>query len=141
MSGFLADTNIPSELTRPNPDPRLVAFLKDAGKEPIYLSALTLGEIRKGVAILPDGNKRKQLEAWIETTMRPWFAGRILPVSEEIAERWGLLAADARQRGVGLSVIDGLIAATALVHELTLLTRNVKDFEGTGVSIRNPWES
>ena len=73
--------------------------------------------------------------------MRPWFAGRILPVSEESAERWGLLAADARQRGVGLSVIDGLIAATALVHELTLLTRNVKDFEGTGVSIRNPWES
>lgn len=80
------------------------------------------------------------MEEWIESDMRPWFAGRILPVTETIAERWGLLAADAKLRGLGLSVVDGRIAATALEHDLTLVTRNAKDFAETGVDILNPWE-
>ncbi len=141
MNGFLADTNIPSELTRPNPDARVVAFLNRIDKESVYLSVLTLGEIRKGVASLPDGNRRRLLENWIQTTLRPWFANRILPVTESIVDRWGILAAEAKSRGVGLSVVDGLIAATAIEHDLTLLTRNVSDFSGTGVTILNPWES
>ena len=140
MNGFLADTNVPSELTRPNPDPRVAAFLKEAGRERVYVSALTLGEMRKGVASLPIGKRRTALEEWMEGGMRPWFAGRILPVTETIAERWGLLAADVKQRGIGLSVVDGLIAATAIEHDLTLVTRNVKDFSETGVSIVNPWQ-
>ncbi len=140
MSGFLADTNIPSELTRPSPDARVAAFLKDAGKEQVYLSVLTLGEMRKGVASLPDGNRRRPLAEWTETSMRPWFASRILPVTEEIAERWGVLAAEAKLRGIGLSVVDGLIAATALEHDLMLVTRNAKDFVKLGVTILNPWE-
>ena len=141
MTGFLADTNIPSELTRPNPDTRVAKFLRDAEKEQLYLSVLTLGEIRKGVAGLPSGNRRRLLEDWMETGLRPWFSNRILPITERIAERWGLLSAEAKSRGAALSVIDGLIAATALEHNLTLLTRNVKDFSATGVSILNPWES
>jgi predicted nucleic acid-binding protein len=141
LNGFLADTNIPSELTRPNPDARVVAFLNRIDKESVYLSVLTLGEIRKGVASLPDGNRRRLLENWIQTTLRPWFANRILPVTESIVDRWGILAAEAKSRGVGLSVVDGLIAATAIEHDLTLLTRNVSDFSGTGVTILNPWES
>ncbi len=141
MTGFLADTNVPSELTRPSPDVRVAAFLKDAGKEQVYLSVLTLGEIRKGVAELPSGNRRRLLEEWLQTSMRPWFASRILPIMEAIAERWGQLAAEAKLRGAGLSVVDGLIAATALDHDLTVLTRNVRDFSGTGASILNPWES
>jgi predicted nucleic acid-binding protein len=141
LNGFLADTNIPSELTRPNPDARVVAFLNRIDKESVYLSVLTLGEIRKGVASLPDGNRRRLLENWIRTTLRPWFANRILPVTESIVDRWGILAAEAKSRGVGLSVVDGLIAATAIEHDLTLLTRNVSDFSGTGVTILNPWES
>jgi predicted nucleic acid-binding protein len=112
LNGYLADTNIPSEL----------------------------GEMRKGVAALPQSRRRKDLDDWIETSMRPRFASNLLPITEEIAERWGLLAAEARSKGVGLSVADGLIAATALEHNLVLLTRNVKDFAVTGVSIRNPWE-
>lgn len=101
---------------------------------------LTLGEMRKGVAALPAGNRRKLLEDWIETSMRPWFSTRILPVTEGIAERWGLLAAEAKLGGAGLSVVDGLIAATALEHDLTLVTRNAKDFSGTGASVLNPWK-
>ena len=141
MTGFLAVTNVPSELTRPSPDVRVAAFLKDAGREQVYLSVLTLGEIRKGVAELPSGNRRRLLEEWLQTSMRPWFASRILPITEAIAERWGQLAAEAKHRGAGVSAIDGLIAATALEHDLTVLTRNVKDFAGTGATIVNPWES
>ena len=116
-------------------------FLERIGKESIYLSVLTLGEIRKGVASLPAGKRRRLLEEWIEDTLRPWFANRILPVTEEIVERWGLLGAEAKRRGAVLAVVDGLIAATALEHDLTVLTRNVSDFSGTGVTIVNPWES
>lgn len=141
MKGFLADTNIPSELTRPNPDARVVAFLENVERESVYLSVLTLGEIRKGVASLPDGNRRRLLEIWIQSTLRPWFANRILPVTEEIVDRWGTLAAEAKTRGAVLPVVDGLLAATALEHDLTLLTRNVRDFAGTGVTVLNPWES
>jgi predicted nucleic acid-binding protein len=141
LKGFLADTNIPSELTRPNPDPRVVTLLEGIEKEEVYLSVLTLGEIRKGVASLPHGNRRRELEDWIQSTLRPWFANRILPVTERIVDRWGMLAAEAKRRGEGLSVVDGLIAATALEHDLTLLTRNVRDFSGTGVTVLNPWES
>jgi len=118
-----------------------VEFLERIGKESIYLSVLTLGEIRKGVASLPAGKRRRLLEEWIEDTLRPWFANRILPVTEEIVERWGLLGAEAKRRGAVLAVVDGLIAATALEHDLTVLTRNVSDFSGTGVTIVNPWES
>jgi predicted nucleic acid-binding protein len=141
LKGFLADTNIPLELTRPNPDARVVTFLESVEKESVYLSVLTLGEIRKGVASLPDGNRRRLLEDWIQSTLRPWFANRILPVTEEIVDRWEIPAAQAKSRGAALPVVDGLIAATALEHDLTLLTRNVKDFSGTGVAILNPWES
>ena len=140
MSGFLADTNIPSELTRRVPDARVAAFLREAAKEQVFLSVLTLGEMQKGVASLPDGDRRKQLEEWIENRMRPWFASRLLPVTEGIAKRWGLLAAEAKLRGAGLSVVDGLIAATTLEHDLALVTRNVKDFSQAGVKIVNPWQ-
>ena len=141
MKGFLADTNIPSELTRPNPDARVVAFLENVERGSVYLSVLTLGEIRKGVASLPNGNRRRLLEDWIQSTLRPWFANRILPVTEEIVNRWGILAAEAKNRGAVLPVVDGLLAATALEHDLTLLTRNERDFAGTGVTVLNPWES
>ena len=100
MKGFLADTNIPSELTRPNPDVRVASFLKEAGKGQLYLSVLTLGEMRKGVCMLPIGNRRRLLEDWLETTLRPWFSTRILPITEPVAERWGVLAAEASSRGL-----------------------------------------
>jgi predicted nucleic acid-binding protein len=141
VSGYLVDTNIPSELTRETPDARVAAFLRNAGKESLFLSVMTIGEICKGIDILPVSQKRNALQSWLDIDVRSWFAGRILPVTEPIAERWGHLAAAARQRGIAVAVVDGVIAATALEHGLTLVTRNVKDFASLGVVLLNPWDA
>jgi len=133
-------TNIPSELTRETPDARVAAFLKSAGKESVFLSVMTIGEICKGIDLLPVSQKRSGLQIWLDVEVRSWFAGRILPVTESIAERWGHLAATAKQRGIAVAVVDGVIAATALEHGLTLVTRNVRDFASLGVVLLNPWD-
>ncbi len=141
MKGYLVDTNIPSELTREKPDARVAAFLANAGQSNVFLSVLTIGEIcNKGIADLPASQKRTGLQTWLDVEVRLWFAGRILPVTEGIAERWGNLAAVAKQKGTPLAVVDGIIAATALHHDLTVVTRNVKDFAGLGADVFNPWE-
>jgi predicted nucleic acid-binding protein len=134
VKGYLVDTNIPSELTREKPDSRVVAFLRNAGKDSVFLSVMTIGEICKGIAGLPAGQRRVALQDWLDIDVRSWFAGRILPVTESIA-------AIARQQGASLAVVDGVIAATALHHDLTLVTRNVRDFAGLGLDLSNPWES
>ena len=137
VKGYLVDTNIPSELTREKPDMRVEAFLRNAGKESVFLSVMTVGEIWKGIDILPVSQKRDALQDWFNVDVRSWFAGRVLPVTEAIAERWGHLAATSKQHGFPLA--DGVIAATAMEHSLTLVTRNVKDFAGLGVALFNPW--
>lgn len=139
MRGFLLDTNIPSELTRPNPQRSVADWLDDADDERLFLSVISLGEILKGITILPTSKRRTQLEEWLEGTLRPWFGDRILPVNETVAERWGVLSGQCKVKGRPLKVADGLIAATALTNDLALVTRNVSDFEGLGVKIINPW--
>jgi predicted nucleic acid-binding protein len=141
VKGYLVDTNIPSELTREKPDARVAAFLRNAGKNSVFLSVMTIGEICKGIAALPVSQRRAALQDWLDIDVRSWFAGRILPVTEAIAEHWGHLAATAKQQGLTLAVVDGVIAATALHHGLTLVTRNVRDFTGLGVALSNPWET
>lgn len=141
MKGYLVDTNIPSELTREKPDARVVEFLRNVAKEEVFLSVMTIGEICKGIAALPISQRRAMLQDWLDIDVRSWFAGRIFPVTEAIAERWGNLAATAKQRGLTLAVVDGVIAATALHHDLTLVTRNAKDFDRLGIDISNPWET
>lgn len=140
MTGYLVDTNLPSELTRDQPDPRVVVFMTNSSQDTLFLSVMTVGEILKGIHNLPDSRKRLTLQDWLDLDVRPWFAGRILPITQEIAERWALLSATAKQRGTPLAVVDGLIAATALEHDLTLVTRNTRDFAGLGVTLLNPWE-
>lgn len=122
------------------PDPCVAEFLIRAGREHVFVSVVTIGEICKGIAILPESRKRTELRDWLDSVLRPWFAGRLLPVTEEIAERWGALTGEQRSLGRQVTMADGLIAATALEHGLVLATRNVRDFEGLGVSIVNPWE-
>lgn len=140
MSGFLLDTNCISEIVRPKPEPRVLEWLKAAEESLLFLSVLTLGEIRKGIAGLPQGKRRTQLEAWLQVELQARFSGRILPIDAPICDRWGLLAADAKRRGKPLATIDALIAATALHFNLTVVSRNVHDFVHTAVPALNPWQ-
>jgi predicted nucleic acid-binding protein len=141
MSGYLLDTNCISELVRLKPEPRVMAWMQAAEETLLYLSVLTLGEIRKGLAGLPQGKRRTRLEPWLEIELGARFAGRILPIDVPVADRWGLLAATAKKEGKTLSTVDGLLAATALHHNLTVVSRNVSDFADTRVQVLNPWKT
>jgi predicted nucleic acid-binding protein len=136
---YLLDTNCISEPTRDRPEPRVLSWLDAVDESQLYLSVLTLGEIRKGASALPESRRRSHLEVWLERQVKVRFSGRILPISDDIAERWGWLAAEAKTRGRVLPVIDGLLAATALHHNLVLVSRNITDFLITRVPILNPW--
>lgn len=140
MSGFLIDTNVLSELVRPKPESRVISWLQGIDEELLYLSVLTIGEIRKGAEALPQASRRIAIEAWLEKDLRDRFQGRVLSITEEVADRWGRIAGQAHSKRVLLPVVDGLLAATALHHNLTLVTRNVKDIVPTGVNLFNPWE-
>lgn len=140
MSGFLLDTNCISEAVRVRPDPNVENWVRAAEQELLYLSVLTLGEIRKGLAGLGQGKRRTRLETWLEVELQFRFSGRILPIDVDVADRWGLLEAEAKRKGKPLSTIDGLLAATAVHHNLTIVTRNVADFNGLSVPVLNPWE-
>jgi predicted nucleic acid-binding protein len=138
---YLLDTCVVSELTRPKPMPSVVNWVRSQREEHLFLSVLTLGELRKGIPRLPDSRKKVRLENWLDSDLKLRFAGRWLPVDEEVAERWGLLSSDAASRGFVLPVLDGLIAATALVHGMTVVTRNTDDVRGTAVLLFNPWDA
>lgn len=140
MSGFLLDTNIISELIKPRPEPSVTAWIEGTDESLLYLSVLTLGEIRRGIAALPQSRRRAALEAWLDKDLRARFEDRILVIDHEVADRWGLLAANARNSGMALPVIDGLLAATALEHNLTLVTRDTGQIPSMGVAVFNPWQ-
>ena len=141
MSGYLLDTNCISELVSARPQPSVVEWVESADESLLYLSVLTLGEIRKGLALLSQGKRRTRLETWLDVELRARFSGRILPIDSAVADRWGLLAAQAKTQGKALSVIDGLLAATALHHNLTIVSRNVGDFAHVQVPVLNPWKA
>lgn len=140
MSGYLLDTNVVSELIRVRPESKVVSWFQATNEELLHLSVLTIGEIRKGIDSLPRSNKRALLESWLANDLVLRFAGRILEVNLDIAERWGLISARAKTAGTPLAVIDGLMAATALHHNLTLVTRNTKDVRMAGINVLNPWQ-
>ena len=118
-----------------------MSWFEAADEGLLYLSVLTLGEIRKGLANLAQSKRRTRLETWLEVELQTRFAGRILPIDAGVADRWGLLAAQLQAKGKSLAIIDSLLAATALHHNLTVVTRNSADFVGTQVPVINPWES
>jgi predicted nucleic acid-binding protein len=107
----------------------------------LYLSVLTVGEIRKGLARLPQGKRRSQLETWLDSDLPVRFARRVLAVDAGVADRWGWMMAQAKEARKTLPVIDSLLAATALHHNLTMVSRNVGDFVDTHVPVLNPWEA
>jgi predicted nucleic acid-binding protein len=139
VNGFLLDTNVISELIKSEPDGNVLRWIEETEETVLFLSVLTLGEIRNGVDGLGPGKRRGRLESWLTVDLRLRFQGRILSADEAIAERWGTLSATAAKKGRPVPVIDGLLAATALHHDLMLVTRNDMDVRGTGVATLNPW--
>ena len=138
---FLLDTNMPSETLRPSPTPAVIAWLEAQSKDVQFVSVVSVGELRRGATLLAPGSARRmQLEQYIEVKLLLLFATRVLPVTQAIVERWGVLDARRQAAGQPIGMADGMIAATALEHDLTLVTRNVKDFADLGVAIFDPWE-
>lgn len=135
---YLVDTNVLSELRRREPDRQVVRWFSDRPASTLYLSVLTIGELRKGIESLADGDRRLRLIDWLEVEVPSYFAGRILPVDAVVADRWGRLVA---QAGRPLPAIDSLLAATALSRGLTLVTRNLRDFEHAGLQLHDPWSA
>ena len=136
---YLLDTCILSETVRPHPDERVLRWFQTTDRTLMYTPAVVIGEIRKGIVRLPQGSRRNLLERWLER-YRVNYVQRIVPFDADVAHSWGTLVGQLQSKGVTLPIIDSQIAATALYHDMTLVTRNVKDMEPTGVRLFNPFE-
>ena len=133
---YLIDTNVLSELRRKEPTRGVAEWFSQRPATTLYVSVLTLGEIRKGVDMLPDSDRKFALLDWLEVDLTAFFIGRILSIDVSVADRWGRLIA---QAGRPTPAIDSLLAATAIHHGLKLVTRNTQDFEFPGLEVVNPW--
>lgn len=136
---FLLDTCAVSELVKLRPNPGLLRWLGEADETALYLSVITLGEIHQGVAALADSKRKRELEHWLQVDMTARFAERLLPFGAAEANEWGRLRGEARRRGALPPVIDAMLAATARVHGLTIVTRNTNDFSRLSVKLETPW--
>lgn len=136
---LLLDTNVLSEVTRPAPDARVLEWLDGLDEDRSFISVVSIAEIRRGVALMDEGRKREALAEWLARDLPQRFEQRVLSVDEPVALAWGDLMGLAKRQGRGLSSMDGLIAATAIARQLTLATRNAKDFEGFGIELFDPW--
>ena len=135
----VVDTCVVSELNKAVPNIFVRQAIEDRDDGDLFLSVMTMGEIARGIGLLPPGGKRQALETWASETEQR-YGDRILTIDLETAKIWAAISSDLRKRGQAVSTIDGLIAATALRHGLAVMTRNVRDFEPTGVAIVDPWE-
>lgn len=137
---ILLDTNVLSEQFRAQPDERALAWLNDQALETLFLSAMTVAEIRAGVALMPEGRRKKMLNDRIEQKLLPLFAGRILPFDMSCTRAYAAVLATAKQSGSGIAAADAVIAATALDGGFSVATRDTSPFEAAGVIVINPWE-
>jgi toxin FitB len=140
VSGYLLDTNVLAELMKRQPNRRVAAWIEATPEELLHLSVITLGEIRKGIDLLSEGDPRRgALQSWLNHDLRIRFAGRLLPFDEQVAERWGQLEAVAKRRRATVPTLDAQLAATALHHGLTFVTRNTEHLRHVPVPVFNPW--
>ena len=140
MTGWLLDTNILSELRRPRPEPKVVTFIAAQPLDLMFVSAVTLAEIRFGIELVADANRRAELQEWLTHKVRPMFDQRILPVTEDIMFKWRLLVEQGGKAGHTFSQPDLIIAATGVQHGLTVVTRDTGDYEKARVTLLNPWD-
>lgn len=137
---YLLDTCIISELIKPKPDSRVLAWVEGMPEDRLHLSVLTLGELQKGIAKLGGSSKSHRLQQWLDVDVRKRFAGRIFELDEETLMCWGRMAGEAERHGNPLPVIDSLLAATAKAYHLVFVTRNTGDVEDIGIEVFNPWK-
>ncbi len=140
MTDWLLDTNVLSELRRPRPSASVLAFIAKQPLERLFVSEVTFAEIRFGIELAPDPLRRAELNQWLTHTVRPMFAQRVLPISEDVMFKWRLLVEEGRKVGHTYSQPDLIIAATALHHGMTVVTRDTDDYERTKVPVLNPWK-
>lgn len=141
MSGWLLDTNVLSELRRPRCDANVKAWMEDRPASMLYVSEIVFAEIRYGAGQIDDANLRHEINQWLDTHLRPWFAGRVFAVTEDVIVRWREMVQIGRSKNHTFSQPDLFLAAIADLHGLCVVTRNVKDFEVAGVPVVNPWEA
>ncbi len=136
---LLLDTNIVSESTKPKPDPQVSRWLAEVDENEVCLSVVTLAEIRFGIERMPSGTRRRSLDRWLKHDLPLRFEGRILPINSEVAHMWGVVTARARELGRPIAIMDAFLAATAVVHHLTLVTRNTSDFSALRIPVLDPF--
>ena len=137
---FLLDTNVVSEWVRPVPSLQVVTWVNEVDEDQVFLSVASLAEIRRGVELMDPGKRRDRLTDWLAQELPARFAGRIFDIDSRIAETWGVVMARGYKAGLNIGSIDAFFAATAEVHQLTLVTRNVQHFEKLGIPLLNPWQ-
>jgi toxin FitB len=137
---YLLDTNIVSEWMKPGPSPKVAAWLDAVDEDRTFLSVISIAEIRQGIELMDRGRRRAELEGWLRDVLPDRFAGRLLPVDQEVAERWAMITVASRRAGIVLGIMDAFLAATAEAHGLTIVTRNVRDFAALGLPLLNPWD-
>lgn len=139
MTGWLLDTNVLSEPRRPRPEPKVIAFIAAQRLERLYVSEVTLAEIRFGIEMQPSASRRSELNDWLARKVRPMFEGRVLPISEEILLKWRLMVEEGRNVGHTFSQPDLLIAASGQHFGLTVVSRDTAEYKKARVSVFNPW--
>ncbi|MGB2622010.1 MAG: type II toxin-antitoxin system VapC family toxin [Candidatus Acidiferrum sp.] len=136
---FLLDANVVSEWVKPRPDPGVVEWLANADEDRLFLSVATLAELRYGIERMPTGRKSTRLREWLEMELTGRFEDRVVAIDETVAATWGILLAKADAAGRPMGSMDGFLAATAVVHQMMLVTRNEMDFSAAGINTINPW--
>jgi predicted nucleic acid-binding protein len=140
MGGFLLDTCVISESTRARPTPKVIRWLDARAPESLFLSVVSVTELEQGIARVDSSVQARKLETWLSESVLPQFESRVLDVDVPVARRWGRLLGSGKRRGEPPPIVDALLAATAIVHELTLVTRNVADFDRFDLHLLNPWQ-
>ncbi len=136
---FLLDTNVVSEWAKPAPDRNVISWLAEVDEDRVFISVISFAEIRRGVELMPAGRRRERLAQWLAEELPARFEERILAIDQQVAETWGVIMVRGQKAGLTLGSMDAFVAATAEAHGLTLVTRNVKDFEEVGISLFDPW--
>jgi predicted nucleic acid-binding protein len=139
VTGWLLDTNVLSELRRPRPDAKVMQFVSSQTLDLLYVSVVTFAEVRFGIELLEDASRRMELNDWLTNKLRPMLEDRVLAITEDIMLKWRLLVEEGRKTAHTFAQPDLIIAATALHHGLTVVSRNIADFERANVPVLNPW--